>query len=60
MRSGIGNSGKSTKPMDAIHLASAKRLGVDALHTYDGDMRKVANQIGLANEEPNPDNLPLF
>ncbi|MCH7983151.1 MAG: PIN domain-containing protein [Chloroflexi bacterium] len=43
------------KPMDAIHLATAKRLGVREIHTYD---KKWLNQnyvdlIGITINEPN-------
>ncbi|MGH7557372.1 MAG: hypothetical protein ACREMD_06285 [Gemmatimonadota bacterium] len=32
--------GWSLKPMDAIHLATAGVVGVQALHTYDGSLGK--------------------
>ncbi len=37
-------SGKSLKPADAIHLATTKRLPLDAVHTYD---EKMKNHTGL-------------
>jgi predicted nucleic acid-binding protein len=44
IRKAIEN-GTTLKPADAIHLATANRLPVDAIHTYDD---KLANHKGLA------------
>ena len=39
-------------PMDAVHLATAKRLGVGVVHTYDGSLTKYSSYIGVPIEEP--------
>ena len=44
--------GKSLKPADAIHLATAKRLTLDAVHTYDEKMRNHTGLIGYPIVEP--------
>jgi predicted nucleic acid-binding protein len=44
--------GLSLKPPDAIHLASALRLGVDMLHTYDRRMHGYGNIVGFPIAEP--------
>jgi predicted nucleic acid-binding protein len=45
-------NGKSLKPADAIHLATAKRLTIDAVHTYDEKMRNHAGLISYPILEP--------
>jgi predicted nucleic acid-binding protein len=45
--------GWSLKPMDAIQLATAKREGVSAFHTYDQPLTKYAALTGLTIGEPN-------
>lgn len=60
MRDAIPEGAKIAKPMDAIHVASAQRLGANLLHSYDGDLRKIAKRVGLESDEPNPSNIPLF
>jgi predicted nucleic acid-binding protein len=52
-RSGVPQ-GLSLKPMDAVHLATARRMEVDAFHTYDGPLKKWAAQVGYPIGEPNP------
>jgi predicted nucleic acid-binding protein len=44
--------GKSLKPADAIHLATAKRLSIDAVHTYDEKMKSCAGLIRFSIVEP--------
>ncbi|MBA2514595.1 MAG: type II toxin-antitoxin system VapC family toxin [Solirubrobacterales bacterium] len=51
MRSGIPE-GWSLKPMDAVHLATAQRLGVDELHTYDDPLKKWATKVSYPIIEP--------
>lgn len=53
MRSGIPE-GWSLKPMDAVHLSTARRMGVDAFHTYDGPLKKWSARVGYPIGEPNP------
>lgn len=45
-------SGKSLKPADAIHLATAKRLTLDAVHTYDEKMKSHTGLISHPILEP--------
>ncbi len=41
------------KPSDAIHLASALRLNVDEMHTYDGsDLLKLSRKVHCQNGDP--------
>lgn len=40
------------KPMDAIHLASAKWMGADEFHTYDRPLEKYAGETGCKIIEP--------
>lgn len=49
MRSAVAR-GWSLKPLDAIHLASARRLGVAQFHTYDRQLvrRMTDNSLGTA------------
>jgi predicted nucleic acid-binding protein len=42
------------KPFDAIHLATAQRLQVDAVHTYDGPMQRNAVLVGIPVVPPEP------
>lgn len=44
--------GRSLKPPDAIHLASAVQHGARVVHTYDDGMRSYADLAGLAIELP--------
>jgi predicted nucleic acid-binding protein len=44
--------GKSLKPADAIHLATAKRLTLDVVQTYDGKWNGYAFLIGHPISEP--------
>lgn len=49
----------SLKPMDAIHLATARHVGVDAFHTYDSKLNKYKAATGLAIEPPYAPVLPF-
>lgn len=46
------SEGWSLSANDAIHLATAKRLGVDEVHTYDNGWSKYASDLGLRIVEP--------
>jgi predicted nucleic acid-binding protein len=45
------------KPCDAIHLATAKRLGLKLFHTYDGKLIKFSQATGLKIEPPDSGKL---
>ncbi len=45
---------RSLKPMDAIHLATAKWLGVTEFHTYDRKLRSLSALVGFKILEPKP------
>ena len=49
----------SLKPLDAMHLASAKKLGVDEFHTYDDRLLKLSGLVGLPILEPHTANPRL-
>ncbi len=52
VREGIVND-RAIKPGDAVHLATAMRLNVDALHTYNlKDFKRWAQPTGLTICEP--------
>ena len=40
------------KPLDAIHLATARWLGVDEFHTYDTKLPRYSDQVGFPIMEP--------
>lgn len=44
--------GWQLKPMDAIHLATAKFLGVSEFHTYDKRLLKYSGEVGFPIVEP--------
>lgn len=44
--------GPTLRTLDALHLAAAVRLGVDAVLTYDSRMTDAARAIGLAVVSP--------
>ena len=52
MREALEN-GWALKPMDAIHLATARHEGIGAFHTYDGPLSKYASMTGLTIGTPN-------
>jgi predicted nucleic acid-binding protein len=59
MRSGIPQ-GWRLKPMEAIHLCTARRMEVDVFHTYDGPLKKWASKVGYPIGEPNPTSPKLL
>jgi predicted nucleic acid-binding protein len=46
MRMAIHNSWK-LKPLDAIHLATAKSINADEIHTYDAEIFKYSQILGI-------------
>jgi predicted nucleic acid-binding protein len=46
--------GPDLRSRDALHLAAAVRIGVDALVTYDAPMTRSARRLGLAVVAPGP------
>jgi predicted nucleic acid-binding protein len=62
VREGMANS-RALKPGDAIHLATAKLLGVIALHTYNlEDFARWAGPLGIQITEPessHPQMIPM-
>ena len=59
MRFAITN-GWSLKPMDAIHLATAKWLGVSEFHTYDTALNRYSAQVSFKIMEPYTPQPRLF
>jgi predicted nucleic acid-binding protein len=53
-------SGRSLKPGDAIHLATARRRGVAEFHTYSKDLPRWSELTGLKIVEPWLEKVPLF
>jgi predicted nucleic acid-binding protein len=53
MRSGIPE-GWSLKPMDAVHLCTARRMKADAFHTYDEKLDKWSARVGFPIGRPDP------
>ena len=51
IRSGVSR-GWRLKPMDAIHLATAKSVGVNEFHTYDQELTKYSKDLGFTIGEP--------
>ena len=51
IRQAILNGWKLT-PLDAIHLATARRLGATEFYTYDGGLKKYESAIGIMINEP--------
>lgn len=59
IREGIPE-GWSLKPMDAIHLSTARRMEVDVFHTYDGPLKKWTSKVGYPIGEPSPSSPRLL
>jgi predicted nucleic acid-binding protein len=60
MRTGLTH-GLALKPMDAIHLATARSLSIVEVHSYDDRLCKQGAQLGMQVGPPNVDQglLPL-
>lgn len=56
MRQAI-TKGWSLKPADAIHLATAKRMELDEIHTYDPSLNKFSELTGIKIREPHTERL---
>jgi predicted nucleic acid-binding protein len=54
IRTAMSTPGRSVQAADAIHLATAKQLGVDEIHTYEelAARKRWAELTGLSVEEP--------
>jgi len=59
MRQALLN-GWSLKPYDAVHLSSAKRMGVNEFHTYDEKLDKYEPVVGYKVCRPFLPQMPLF
>ena len=59
MRKGLEN-GWSLKPMDAIHLATARRMNVTDFHTYDERLFRYAPELGFTIGPPAAGQLSLL
>jgi predicted nucleic acid-binding protein len=57
MRRALASGGMSLKPLDAVHLATAKRLAVQAVHTYDDKLPSYAKILGCKIEQPRTDSI---
>lgn len=52
IRRGLAQGWGKLKPPDAIHLATAQRVGVDRFHTYDDRLLKWDGTAGFPITEP--------
>jgi predicted nucleic acid-binding protein len=52
-------SQKTLKPLDAIHLASARWIGANALHTYDRYLQSFETFLSASIGPPTPNQLLL-
>lgn len=59
MRSALAH-GWSLKPYDAVHLASAQRMGVDEVHSYEPKWRKYSALIRRPIAEPSVGQVGMF
>jgi predicted nucleic acid-binding protein len=46
------SGGWSLKPYDAVHLATAQRMQVDLIHTYESKWQRYSALVGCRIEEP--------
>ena len=60
MRQAVTNGWTGLKAKDAVHLATAQPLGVDAVHTYDDKWPRHGADLGLKIEEPQPPQAALL
>jgi predicted nucleic acid-binding protein len=47
MRRGVSQGWGLLKPKDAIHLATAERMGVSEMHSYDNRVKKWSGELGF-------------
>lgn len=47
IRQGIEQGWGSLKPMDAIHVATAQRMNVSEMHSYDKDVKRWSGHLGF-------------
>jgi predicted nucleic acid-binding protein len=59
MRQGIAQGWGSLRPADAMHLATAKRMEVSELHTYDHRLLKWDGHVPFPIREPLVAQMPL-
>jgi predicted nucleic acid-binding protein len=59
MRSGV-SKGWSLKPIDAIHLATAKSMNVKEIHTYDNTLERYSEILEIPISEPHTPNPRLI
>ena len=55
IRQSLVSGGRSLKPADAIHIATARHLSVNAIHTYDDTMLRAASLVDFDIEKPRTD-----
>ena len=55
IREGVPRGWTGLKPHDAIHLATAKQIGVVEFHTYDDRLGRYADVLGFPICEPRSD-----
>ena len=60
VRKTMVDQGKTLKPPDAIHLASALRVGASVLHTYDDPLIGHSNMHGIKIVPPPKAAISLF
>lgn len=58
MREGLPRGWRLT-PLDASHLATARRIDVDEFHTYDRQLFKYADMLDFPIDEPKADQPQL-
>jgi predicted nucleic acid-binding protein len=52
IRRGIDQGWGSLKPMDAIHVATAQRMEVSEMHSYDAQVKKWSEHLGFPITDP--------
>ena len=55
VRLALPDGRKPLKPMDAIHVATAKRWGIETIYTYDDGMIEWAPDLGMTIMYPRPE-----
>jgi len=59
MRQGIAQGWGLLRPADAMHLATAKRMEVSEMHTYDDRLLKWNGHLTFPIREPFVAQMPL-